>query len=197
MIKSDMKQIFISVIMLFVVQVANAQMKDDFETNKLGWTEYSSSKSEAIILDGHMHLVSKNDDAALTVCYPALDVTRNFEIRCDVVAKKIDDDKTFGLVVNYFDDYNYTSFLVTEGLAWFKNVKGGKVEGQIYAPIKLKEQKKANVELRIKSSFQKIEFFVNGMKALERRFLHMESNGVALIAGGKQKVDFDNFEITQ
>ena len=183
--------------MLFVAQLANAQMKDDFETNKFGWTEYSSSKGEAVILDGHMHLVSKNDDDAMTVCYPAFDVSRNFEIKCDVMAKKIDDDKTFGIVLNYYDDYNYTAFMVTEGLAWFKNVKGGKIDGRIYAPIKLKEQRKANVELRVKSSFKKIEFYVNGMKALERRFLHMESNGVALIAGGKQKIDFDNLEIIQ
>lgn len=192
-----MKKTIILFLTLCSAMSVDAQIKDDFETNKLGWTEYSSNRSEAIIMDGHMHLVSKNDDEAFTVCYPALDVTRNFEIKCDVLAKKIDDDKSFGIVIDYLDNYNYTVFLVTEGLAMFKNVRENKVVGRIYAPIKLKEQKKANVELKIKSSFQKVEFFVNGMKALERRFLHMESNGIGLLAGGKQKIDFDNFEVTQ
>lgn len=192
-----MKKVLILFATLFVMFTAKAQVTDDFETNKLGWTEYSSSRSEAIITEGHMHLVSKNDDEAFTVCYPALDVTRNFEIKCDVLAKKIDDDKSFGIVIDYLDNYNYTVFLVTEGMAMFKNVRENKVIGRIYAPIKLKEQRKATVELKLKSSYQKIEFYVNGMKALERRFLHMESNGIGLLAGGKQKIDFDNFEIIQ
>lgn len=191
------RTLLLTVAIINMTFMVNAQIKDDFETNKLGWTEFSSNRSEAIITEGHMHLVSKNDDAAITVCYPALDFTRDFEIKCDVLAKKIDDDKSFGLLIDYFDEYNYTVFLVTEGMSMFQIVKENKIVGRIYAPIKLKEQKKATVELKIKSSYQKIEFFVNGMKALERRFLHMESNGIGLWAGGKQKIDFDNFEIIQ
>lgn len=191
-----MKNIFIILALCLSVSI-NAQIKDDFESNKLGWTEFSSSRSEAIITDGHMHLVSKNDDPAFTICYPALDVSRNFEIKCDVLAKKIDDDKTFGIVLDYLDEYNFTAFMVTEGMAMFRQFKENKLVGRLYAPIKLKEQKKALVELKIKSEYQKIEFYVNGMKALERRFLHMDSNGVGFAAGGKQKIDFDNFEITQ
>lgn len=191
-----MKRYFLFTAILFSATI-NAQIKDNFDSNKLGWTEYSSSRSESIITDGHMHLVSKNDDSAITVCYPALDVTRNFEIKCDVLAKKIDDDKTFGIVIDYMDEYNFTVFLVTEGMAMFRQYKENKLIGRIYAPIKLKEQKRAVVELKIKSEYQKIEFYVNGMKALERRFLHMDSNGVGFIAGGKQKIDFDNFEVIQ
>lgn len=192
-----MKRTLLAIMALSLTLVAKAQIIDDFETNKLGWNEFSSSRSEAVITDGHMHLVSKNDDEAFTVCYPAFDITKNFEIKCEVLAKKIDDDKSFGIVIDYLDDYNYVVFLVSEGIAIFKNVKENNVIGRTYAPIKLKEQKKAVVELRIKSSYQKVEFFVNGMKALERRFLHMESNGIGFLAGGKQKIDFDNFEIIQ
>lgn len=191
------RTLLLTVAIINMTFMVNAQITDDFETNKLGWTEYSGDRSEAIISEGFMHLVSKNDDEAFTVCYPALDVTRNFEIKCDVLAKKIDDEKTFGLVIDYLDNYNYTVFLVTEGMAYFKNVRENRVIGRSYAPIKLKEQKKATVELKIKSSYQKVEFYVNGMKALERRFLHMESNGIGFLAGGKQKIDFDNFEIVQ
>lgn len=192
-----MKRTILAILALSLTLVAKCQLVDDFETNKLGWTEYSSSRSEAIIVEGHMHLVSKNDEEAFTVCYPAFDVTKNFEIKCEVLAKKIDDDKKFGIVIDYLDDYNYVVFLVSEGYALFKSVKENKIVGRTYAPIKLKEQKKAVVELSIKSSYQKVEFYVNGMKALERRFLHMESNGIGFLAGGKQKIDFDNFKIIQ
>lgn len=188
---------FVILLALLVSSSVNAQLIDDFETNKLGWNEFSSSRSEAIITEGHMHLVSKNDDPAFTICYPALDVSKNFELKCDVLAKKIDDEKTFGIVIDYLDDYNFSAFVVTEGMAMFRQFKGNELVGRTYAPIKLKEQKKAVVELRIKCEYNKIEFYVNGMKALERRFLHMESNGVGVFAGGKQKIDFDNFEIVQ
>ena len=65
---------FVILLALLVSSSVNAQLIDDFETNKLGWSEFSSSRSEAIITEGHMHLVSKNDDPAFTICYPALDV---------------------------------------------------------------------------------------------------------------------------
>lgn len=192
-----MKRFTNCLIALAISSLASAQVMDDFETNKLGWNEFSSKTAQATITKGVMHLESKGDRDAITYAYAPIDVTNNFEINIDALVKKVDDESCFGLIIDYLDDYNYTAFIVSEGNAKFMKVKEDKIVGQISSDIKLKEQKKASVKLTVKSSYQKVEFFVNGMKALERRFLPMESNGIGLFVAGKQKIDFDNLEIKQ
>lgn len=69
--------------------------------------------------------------------------------------------------------------------------------GRIRADIKLKSQKRAELSLKVKSTFQKLEFFINDMKALEARYLPLESTGIGFYVLGQQTIDFDNLEIIQ
>lgn len=163
----------------------------------MGWNEYTGKYSSASIREGVMHLESSKEGRAITYAYCPIDMTSNFEIKCDVLVKKINDESCFGLVFDYYDNDNYKVFLVEEGYAWLNIWKDGRKVGHIQANIKLKEQRKANVRLSIKNTFQRLEFFVNGMKAFERRYLPLESCALGFLTEGSQKADFDNLEIIQ
>lgn len=184
-------------IALLSIMTINAQVKDDFESNKLGWNEYDGSKSSSTIINGSMVLTSKGGTPAVVSCWAPYDISRNFDLKCDVLAKKIDDEKNFGIVIDYKDDYNYIMFGVTEGKAIMQKFVENKLVAFRMSDIKLKEQRKANVKLEIKHDTGSFKFYVNDMLALEARYLHVESNGIALYAGGKQKISFDNLEIIQ
>lgn len=69
--------------------------------------------------------------------------------------------------------------------------------GRISNRLKLVEKKKANLNLSIKSSYQKLQFYVNNMLAIEARYLPLESNGFGFYVLGEQIVDFDNVEFIQ
>ena len=89
------------------------------------------------------------------------------------------------------------AFIITEGQATLIRFADYKLVGRIRANIKLKSQKKAELKLGVKSTYQKLEFFINDMKALECRYLPLESNGIGFYVLGQQTIDFDNLEIIQ
>ncbi len=206
-----MKKIFL--LAAFVVSLtANAQIIDTFDTNEYGWTELSGSDGEAIITDGKMHVVGKRTGTSIfsamvgvngipsfieTHCYAPLDVTKDFEIRCDAYLKSVDWLTNFGLMLNYVDDGNFLLFMVSEGKACLVQFKEYRVVGRIRADIKLKSQKQTEVKFSVKSTYNKLEFFVNEMKALECRYFPLISNGVGFYVYGRQTVDFDNIEFIQ
>ncbi|MBR1889074.1 MAG: hypothetical protein IJ816_00365 [Alloprevotella sp.] len=191
-----MRSILVALLSLFVLS-AHAQMIEDFEESTWEWNEYASKKQEAIIKDGKMHVMSKTEEPVIVFCYAPLDIQDAFVLQCDVFVKKIDDEKEFGIVLDYQDDENYLAFMVKEGLARFEQWKEGRLVGNFNATIKLKEQKNTTVALRIDAEPERLKFSVNGMKALERRFLTLHSNGIGFKVGGKQSVDFDNLSIDQ
>lgn len=191
-----MKKYLIILLAMAHAAVISAQT-DDFETNKYGWNEFTAKNAEAIIQKGVMHLESKNDEYANVYAYLPINIERNFEIKCDALVKKIDENNTFGLIFDYFDDYNFSAFIVSEGTAYFYRYENYHLVSRMRADIKLKEQKKAAVTLGIKYTDQRLEFYVNGMKAFERRFQPLQSNGFGFYVAGKQKIDFDNLEMIQ
>lgn len=207
-----MKQFILFMFASAFMLSANAQMKDTFDSNKFGWTEVSGKDGDALIIDGKMHIEGKKSGTSLfgalagvqgapsfveTHCYAPVDVKKDFEIKCDAFVKKISDNNTFGLILNYIDEGNYMAFVISEGQAMLIRVKDYNMVGRIRADIKLKSQKKADIKLKIKSTFQKLEFFINDMKALECRYLPLESSGIGFYVFGQQTIDFDNLEIIQ
>lgn len=206
-----MKNALFVILVLFSVNL-KAQVKDDFETNKYGWTETSAKDGEALIKDGKMHIVGKKGNSAAmtalfgirtepsfieTHCYPGYDVTKDFEIKCDVYVKKITGNNTLGIILDYFDNGNYIAFLVEEDRASMIRFKDGNFVGGISNDLKIIDKKKADLELSIKSTFNKLEFFVNGMKAIEARYVKLTSTGLGFYVLGQHTVDFDNLEIIQ
>lgn len=183
-------------VLLSGVSVCAQEIKDEFDDNALGWNEYAWKDSQCLIMNGSLTLESKVEDPILTFCYAPFDVNSDFEFTCEVKTKKIDEEKSFGIIVNYEDDGNYLAFMVSKGLARFERWKEGRLIGSFYDTIKLKERKsKSSTILSLRYEGGTAIFLVNDMKALERRFLHMTSNGIGFKIGGKQKIEYDNLEI--
>lgn len=200
-----MKRNLLTLALLVLSVIAHAQFVDSFDTNKLGWTEISGSDGDAMIVEGKMHLEGKKSGISIfgspsfveTHCYAPFDYTKDFEIKCDAFVKKITDSSSFGIILDYIDEGNYIVFLITEKQAALLRFSEYKMVGRIRANIKLKAQKKANLKLGIKSSFQKLEFYINDMKSLECRYLPLHSNGLGFYVSGEQVVEFDELEIHQ
>lgn len=206
-----MKKILFVVLALVAINL-NAQVKDDFETNKYGWTETSAKDGEAVIKDGKMHMVGKKGNNSTmnllfgtktepsfieTHSFPGYDVTKDFEIKCEAYVKKITGDNVLGIMLNYIDDGNFIAFTVDEERASLIRFKEGRYIGGFSDRLKIKDKKKAFLDLSVKSTFNKLEFFVNGMKAIEARYIPLTSTGLGFYVIGQHSVDFDNLEIIQ
>lgn len=206
-----MKKILLVFLTLVVVNL-NAQVKDSFESNKFGWTETSAKDGEAVIKDGKMHIVGKKgNNAAMSLlfgirtepsfiethCFLGYDVTKDFEIKCEAFVKKITGENVLGIILDYIDSGNFIAFLVEEDRASLVRFKEGKYIGGITNDLKIKDKKKAILDLSVKSTFNKLEFFVNGMKAIESRYVKLTSAGLGFYVLGQHTVDFDNLEIIQ
>lgn len=182
----------------FTVSAQSYQLEDKFDDNSNGWTEIVSKDGESIVKDGVLRLKGKKENSFFeSHFFSDIDITKNFEVKCEVKVKEINDDSHFGMILDYIDDGNYIAFIVYEGNARLLRFKEGKGIGTINNNIKLKSKKKATVELSVKSSYQKVIFEVNGMKALEARYLPLTSNGIGFYVFGEQTLEFDNLKITQ
>lgn len=207
-----MKKVTLLVFLVFACLNLNAQtVFDDFESNKYGWTETSAKDGEALIKEGKMHLEGKKGNSSLglafgissepsfieTHCFPGYDINKDFEIKCDVYVKKITGHNALGIMLDYVDDGNFIAFIVEEDRARLIRFKDFQYVGGISNDLKLTDKKKTDLELSIKSTFNKIEFSVNGMKAIESRYLKLTSTGIGFYVVGQHTVDFDNLEIVQ
>ena len=203
-----MKIFFVSVMIALSLSV-NAQITDDFETNKMGWTEYSGKEGEVVIADGVMRMEGKKDAVSLwgfttepsfilTSCYAPIDVTKDFEFSVDASARGMSDNNYIGIILDYIDGGNYIAFTVgKEGVALVRYHEYRLIGRKMAEIKKIKRSNAKNLNFKVKSSYQKMEFYVNDMKALEVRYLPLTSNGIGLYVYGKQKVQFDNMSIIQ
>lgn len=204
-----MKQVLFIALFALAALSANAQsFKDTFDSNTLGWVEFTNKDGEALIQDGVMHLVGKkpatntifsssDGSFVLTSCYVPIDVTTNFELKIKAKVKKIGENNKVGIVLDYFDDYNFIMFTIDDKNVYYEKVKEGYVVAKRWAPLKLTDKRKAELEFSIKNSFNKLEFSINNMLVMDIRFLELTSNGIALFTSGAQEADFDDLEIIQ
>lgn len=206
-----MRIILLSILVLVSTNL-KAQFADEFDDNKYGWTEISGKDGEALIIDGKMRiecfrgarsiyepiLTSTGEPNYIeTHFYAPIDFNKDFTISTNIFVKKINEDNAFGLILDYIDDGNYLAFVISEGKAMLLKFEDYDLVGRIRADVKLKGQRKADVKLSVRSTFKKMEFFVNEMKALEVRYLALSSNGVGFYVLGQQVVEFDNLTIVQ
>lgn len=164
-----MKKLFVALFALGTLTVNAQNVKETFDSNTLGWTEVSDKSGEAVIKEGVMHIVGKNSGGSTffgykqpsfieTHCYSNLDVTKNFEIKCDAIAKKISNAGCFGIIMNYFDNGNFIVFVIDNEYAHLMRFQDNEMVGRISNKLKLVEKKKANLSLSIKSSYQNCNF---------------------------------------
>jgi len=196
-------------IFLSTITVFAQKQTETFETNSWGWTETSSKEGEAIIKEGVFHFegkkaggvgimgVVKRPSFIETHCYAGYDPSRNFEIKCTAIVKKITDDGNFGLMLDYLDDGNFVLFTVKDDEAWLIRYKNGEEVGRIRNLLKQKGKKHVSLDISVKSTYQKLQFSINGMMVVEARYLPMITDGIGFYVMGDQTIDFDNVEITQ
>lgn len=189
---------------------ANAQtFKDTFDSNSMGWTEISGKDGEAVIKEGVMHLEGKKSgglsllggvkDASqiTTHCFTNIDVQKNFEIKCKANVKKINDNNIVGIIVDYMDDGNFMLFAIDDERAYFMQWRDNNLVGYTCNLLKITKKKNTQLDFSIKSTYKKLEFFVNGMLALELRYRDLISNGIGFYTYGAQVADFDDLELIQ
>lgn len=192
-----MKRVLFIAFFAVVVTSVNAQsFKETFDSNILGWTELASSDGEALVKDGVLHLMTKGTNM-MSTCYTNFDVNKNFEINCTVNVKKIDAGNPVGIIFNYLDDYNYCLFGIDEETAYFKEIRDNRLVGFRRTALKLQGKRKVELNFSIKSTYNRVQFEVNNMTAIELRYKPIVSNGIGFYIVGNQTADFDNLEIIQ
>ncbi len=205
-----MKKNIILVILVFstFTNFANAQVKDSFDGNT-GWTEYADKEARAVIENGVLNLIGKfngdNRKGKLSFVestnYAPIDVTDDFEIKCEAVIKKISEDGAFGMMVDYFDSgncikfeiYRYEKFVYAVMLRY----KDGELCGHKITNIKVTSKRDAVLPLAVKYINERIQFIVNGVTALELRHIPITSTGIGFYIEGQQNVTIDNLEYIQ
>lgn len=200
-----MKQVLLIAIFAFAALSLNAQsFKDTFDSNTLGWTERSGSDGDAVIKDGVMHLQGKKNEGyfsnasyIITTAYTSFDPQKNFEIKCKAAVKKINEKNPVGIIINYLDDYNYMLFAVDEKSAYFFEFSDNKLVSFKVNDMNLKGKRNEELAFQIKSTYNKVEFIVNNITAIELRYREIISNGIGFAVNGAQTADFDDLEIIQ
>lgn len=177
-------------------------MEDDFETNQFGWTETVGKRGLAVIKDGVIHLESKGNPLTST-CYAPFDINKPFVLSVEALAKKIDDDRIFGILLDYEDDQNYILFYICEGEANLEVCKEDKIVGRKKEALKLTKGKRVGVEFEVEYNLNELVFKVNGVRAMNYRrrvakddYL-LGTSGIGFFARGGQVIDFDNLKIVQ
>lgn len=186
----------------FFPQVKAQVMEDDFDSNQYGWTESVGKRGIAVIRDGVLHMESKGKPLTST-CYGSFDINKPFILQTEALAKKIDDDKIFGILLDYEDDQNYILFYVCEDEANLEVVKEDKLIGRKQEALKLKKGKKVGIEFEVEYNLNELVYKVNGVRAMSYRrrvakdeFL-LGTSGIGFFARGGQVIDFDNLKVIQ
>ncbi len=201
-----MKKILILALLTTCIFSAKAQIfTDTFDSNTMGWTEMSSPNGEALIKEGVMHLKSKYsllgaltpNSQVMTNCYLPVDMQKNFELTCDVSVKKIDGFNQIGIIFDCFDEYNYKVFAISNLAGAYSVFKEGALVSKKQNNLKIKDNKDTTLKLKIKSTYNKLEFFVNDMLVIEQRYVELISSGFGFCVFGAQEADFDNLTINQ
>lgn len=198
-----LKYLYLSLLFCIISSNLYAQvMEDDFESNQFGWTESVGKRGVAVIRDGVLHMESKGKPLTST-CYGSFDINKPFILQAEALAKKIDDDKIFGILLDYEDDQNYILFYICEDEANLEIVKEDKLIGKKQEALKLKKGKRVGVEFEVEYNLNELVYKVNGVRAMSYRrrvakdeFL-LGTSGIGFFARGGQVIDFDNLKIIQ
>ena len=199
-----MKKTLLLSVLLLMVSYVHAQLAETFDANQLGWTEASAKRGKAMIRDGVLHMETwTKEDMVTSTCYAPFDCNRPFIMTCEALAKKIDDDKNFGILLDYEDDYNYILFYMCEGEARLERYVEGRLVAKKFEMLKLRSGKRVGIEFEVEYNLTELVFKVNGIKSMSyRRRLGKDecllgTSGIGFLARGGQAIDFDNLKIVQ
>lgn len=183
---------------------ASAQLTETFDSNQWGWTEQMTDLGKVFIVEGVLRFdthtrtdieYSKIAETLSSHAYLPMDPKDGFTITFDANVAKIDDDKYFGIILDYIDDMNCMFFMMRRNWAYLVRIKEGRVSNMWKNQFHLPKQKKARLDVQISYLGGDMEFRVDDVMALKVRYAPIESNGFGFFAFGNTKVDFDNVEI--
>lgn len=166
-----MKKIAIIVIFLFSFYFANAQdkriIRENFENNLFQWDEYYDKDYSSGIRDGYLFLENKEDGYIIwtSVEFP-IDADKNFKVTFNLVPKEINDKTWFGIIFNYEDENNYSSFIVQEKGFRLLNRVNGITSISKRSSIILKKAKNKDVKIELIKKGKKLNFIVDNMEVL-------------------------------
>ena len=198
---------FLCGLVLILPIFALGQITENFDSNSWGWTEYSGTKGDAVIMNGVLHLESRNDKinnvqdiigGIFSMAYAPIDPQKGFKLTCEAIINKIDYDKRFGIVLDYKDDWNCIILLITRDNAYFYRIREGRVVNLIHRQFKLGKQKKDSIDNSLKYIDNTLELRVNDINAYSTalRNISIDTNGIGFFAYGYVNVDFDNVTVS-
>ena len=128
------KHIILIVLALGAALNMAAQIKETFDSNSWQWTEQVSDFGKVYIIDGVLRFDTNTNinipiqqvaEYVSSHAYLPMDPSAGFVISCDANVDKIDDDKYFGIIMDYEDDMNFMLFTMSKNWAyWYKITEG-------------------------------------------------------------------------
>lgn len=211
-----MKKLLLSLLVVLAAsQSANAQFKvvEDFESNKLEWTEAPKGYSGSAIIDKGVMTLTSRVHKSLTAnfeidriycsyethCYVPLNLTRPFSIISNVTIGELDDEdmQEVGLLFNYMDYGNYDAFIFNESNITYLRIRDEKRVGHIYQGMKWNKKRKAKQEWKLEYDGNYLLFYVDEIPLFKVKHVELKYDGFGFYAGGKQKLVIDDITFEQ
>ena len=182
----------------FVSLTAVAQITDDFEGNSLNWQEYSSSRREAVIKEGVLHMKSNSSKLVFATCTAPIDCSESFRIKAIIKELRLtSDEKGVVIIFNHSDDYNNDQFRITrETIEYYKFAENKPIKYKD-ADFKLNKKLKEH-EVVLQYRNRKAELYIDDVLCLDVSYVTMTYNGFGFaVFGDGQDVDIDKVEFQQ
>jgi hypothetical protein len=189
-----MKKILLAVFVLISVFV-NAQDKrvitETFDDNKFQWDEFYEKDYSGSIQDGYFVLQSKEKEQLVrSVAELPINVDNNFKVIFKFLIPKLNDEYYFGIIFNYEDENNYSSFLVSEKKYMILNKITGIRSISRQGSIILKSGKNKEVIIELEKKGKNLIFRVDNMDAITiTRELRFNTFGFQVQDANTIKVD--------
>ena len=165
-----MKHILL-LICLAVAVTAQAQekivIKETFENNRLNWDEYYEKDYSCSLNDGYLELKSSKDDYTIwNITELPINMNDNFKITAKFTVPKLNDKYFFGILYNYEDGNNNSSFEVSEKRFILYNKVNGTKNINRQNTIILTAGKNKSVVIQMERRGGKLIFSVDDMEAV-------------------------------
>lgn len=195
-----MKRIIISIITIAfsISNIANAQIIEEFDSNSLRWQEYASSRKEAVIKDGVLHIKSNNGKRVMSTCSAPIDLSEPFVITATLNSLKLlSDDKGLAIIFNCSDDYNCDVFSISkETISYIRYYEDKKIRFKD-SDFKLNKKLKEH-EIIVKYRNRKVELIIDDVQCLEVPYITINFNGFGFgTYGAGQEASIDKVVFKQ
>jgi len=173
----------------------NAQVVEGFEGNSMNWQEYSSSRREAVIKEGVLHMKSSNQGLVFATCIAPIDCSEPFKIKTVIKDLKLNaDDKGIVVVFNYGDNYNNDQFRINKETIEYIRFAENKAVKYRDADFKLNKKLKVH-EVVLQYRNRKAELYIDDVQCLEVSPVTMNFNGYGYaVFGDGQEADIESVE---